>query len=353
MKFARALIITALSLAVLCLTPADGTAQGQERIKRLVLTDGSFELILQYEIRGDRIRYLSADRHEWEEMPNSLVDWPATEKYAKDETRARTANSKAGKADDPGPPQAAPGITLPADGGVFLLDEFQGTPELIGLQQSGADVNKNTARNILRASVNPIAGSKQTIELKGGHALVQAHVPAPSIYILLEAASDSGPRETSEKPADRYHIVKCEEKNGNRVVGAIDIAVYGKVKQQANVLETRTEAQGGEWVRITPAAPLQPGEYALVEMLGKEGMNQFVWDFGVNPSAPENASAIKPDPARQPPVLLKKAKKPAGIEFHNFVEFDAHWDRTTRIPNTVPVSLPAEPSNRTVTFCLP
>jgi hypothetical protein len=254
----------------------------------------------------------------WEEIPFSLVDWAATEKFAQEaavEREAKVKRSAETEAQERAEEQAktplvAPGIRLPDTGGIFLLDTFKGKSELNQLLQNGANINKNTAGNILRGVINPIGGTRQTIELAGLHAQVQSHVPDPLIYVALESGGDPSANYSPETAKDHFRIVRCEQKKGNRIVGIVNIAVYGKVSQDATYVESKVEPVSRNWVKVMPAAPLPPGEYALVELLGKEGMNILVWDFGVNASAPENPSARKGEPAKDnsPPVLQKRKK---------------------------------------------
>jgi hypothetical protein len=282
---------------------SDPSAPVKEDLKRLYLTDGSYQVAIKYQVIGDRVHYLSAERYEWEDIPTSLIDWNASRKFAADaaaeNTRAREIDAETKKEqeeEDANAPTVSPGIKLPPTGGIYLLDVYQNKPELNQLSQNGADVKKNTASNILRATINPIASAKQTIELPGAHAKVQSHVGDPYIYVFLDTEQDSPYTSDPTKQQDHWRIVKLEDKKGNRLVGNVNIAIYGKAKEKTQFAPAAVTPVSGRWIKIAPEGLLPPGEYALVEMLGQEGINRFVWDFGVNPNAPANTGVWRAQP---------------------------------------------------------
>ncbi len=75
-----------LLLLVLLLSSVAASLPGlaQTPNQRLILKDGSYQVVTKYQRVGDRVRYFSAERAQWEEVPADLVDWAATEKWAKD-----------------------------------------------------------------------------------------------------------------------------------------------------------------------------------------------------------------------------------------------------------------------------
>lgn len=293
---------------VVSLPPARCSAQGNA--KRLILKDGSYQVVTNWEVEGDRVHYYSAERSEWEDVPSSMVDWDATNQYERDRKAHKMPRqaveldkelAAAREEEESKSPHVAPGLRLPSEGGVYVLDTYLSEPQLVALDQSNGEINRHVGRNVLRAAINPVAGAKHTIELAGPSAKVQVHASLPAFYVNLnpedeeaEASSNKGGREL---PWDRFRVLRVQVKGDKRIVGAIKTAVYGKVSQEQQSVTAAAEQLGEGWVKITPKEPLQAGEYVIAEMLGKEGMNSYVWDFGIHPDGPPNLAVIRPDPA--------------------------------------------------------
>lgn len=283
-------LLTAICLLLLGLA-THAVAQGG---KRLILKDGSWQGITQYEVRGDRARFFSSQRGEWEELPKELVDWTATEKWneGQEESFKQLSQFDAeeeaeSKAETANLPAVAPGLKLPLTGGVYLLDTLSGRPSLDELTQDGSELNSD-----LRSALNRRASNRQQFELKRPHAHVQAHVPLPEIFVNI--AIDEKPDEQPIALTERFRILRLESKTDSRVLARVEVSVLGKQNQSQQFVSTHTEGFHQGWLKIIPLGALEPGEYALVEMLGPNQFNSYVWDFGVNPNAPANPNPRKP-----------------------------------------------------------
>ena len=344
--------ILALAVAALALLPAPAPSIAQDKPKppdderqarrlpfqpdlpntgsnhRLILKDGSYQLVRKYEVLGDRVRYISTERGgEWEELPLDLIDWEATRKWERDHVPSTSEASPAMKeaadidkeeADARAEqharrPEVAKGLELPDSDGVWIFDVYKGTPELVELVPSEMTLNGKERHGLTR--LNPVQAAREDMELAGTHARVHLHVNDPAIYLSLDdrapvadkytghaltvntggAHQVGNSRHGAQSERSGFALVKLDERNAVRLVGAIHIGVTGSVTQSENILPTRSEVLPGKhWLKIVPAQPLLFGEYALVEILPGNDINQSVWDFRVDPRLGDNPASLGP-----------------------------------------------------------
>jgi hypothetical protein len=327
-------------LAILLLAATAAAAQTQKPLPlkpdvpgmatnhRLILKDGNYQLVRKYEIVGDRVRYISLERGgDWEELPVDLVDWEATRKWERDHATAAVEEpspamkeaedidkEEAAERDEQKArmPEVAKGLELPDEDGVFALDTFEGTPELVELTPSELNMNAKTKHGL--STLNPLTGAKASLELEGAHAKVHLHVNDPAIYLSLNARDDAekvlshamtvdtgGAKEVASRKhgghsaTSGFAIVRVDERRAVRIVGAIHMSPAGTVTQDEDVIPAKVEVLPGKhWLRIQPQNALLIGEYALVEILSASDINQSVWDFRVDPQLGDNAGSIGP-----------------------------------------------------------
>lgn len=305
---------------------------------RLVLKDGSFQLVMSYQVKGSMVTYVSAERGGTEEIPADLVDWDATHRWEQRHPPADQSGQTPAPVIDPEllkeeadraalTPEVAPNLSLPEQDSVLVLDYFHGTPELVPLTQSDGELNRTTGHNVLKLSINPRATSHQIVQLKGVESPIQLHVDSPAIYmrvgddsaikrggtpLTVDTHGTGGGKESASGGASTqngYVFVRADVRTDARVLASFNVSgLNGTVQRQQDVIPTTTELlPGGHWMKITPTKPLDFGEYALMEVLSDREVNLGVWDFGVHPVAPENKDVLKPQPKR--PASLERRSR--------------------------------------------
>ena len=207
-----------------------------------------------------------------------------------------------------------------------MLDTFENQPQLVPLEQKVVHVNpKHDERDLNHCSNGVCADPnvKDKVDIAGPHADVQAHATAPVLYMKLESVK-LGPTPDAaslKELSTRFRIVRAQGKKDRRIVGAVKVSVNGMAQpEEQKSVPTTIEPVAEGWVKITPTLPLTPGEYGLVELMnGKGGVNlnlraiylpDNIWDFGVNPAAPGNALALKPEGPSAGDLIPAVQKRP-------------------------------------------
>jgi hypothetical protein len=256
---------------------AFGFLASAETVK-LYLKDGSYQLVREYKVVGDRVSFYSLDRDDEEEVPLALVDLDKTKSEIKARADSIRADAAAQDAEDKAERAARKEVaSVPQEPGVYLIDDQKpapgslAPPKLIAMKVGESKVVNNKRRSILKAiSPVPLVPGKATLELDGSHSSQGTAKRSPEFYIRL-----------SEE--ERFGIVRLGEHKSNRVVEKLTIEpVVKEIMQEPDLVEVFRQQVGDGLFKIWPQKPLDPGEYAVVQY-SMEKLDMQVWDFFIAP----------------------------------------------------------------------
>src|SRR5258708_1398510 len=90
---------------------------------KLYLKDGDFQLVREYQVQADRVRFYSVERADWEEIPLELVDLKRTQSEAAERKTELEKEAKALSEEDQIHRDMQKEIRrIPQDPGVYWID---------------------------------------------------------------------------------------------------------------------------------------------------------------------------------------------------------------------------------------
>ncbi|MGB9606098.1 MAG: hypothetical protein ACPL88_09515 [Bryobacteraceae bacterium] len=235
---------------------------------RLYLADGSYHIVREYHVEGDRVRYYSVERSEWEEIPLRLVDLERTEaERAQREQALRKQTEALAEEERIEHEQRRIVERIPQQPGVYRL-----TADLVqALPQAECKVATNKGRSVLKVLTPlPIVAGKANVELDGEQSKTLISEDRPEFFIRLSAP-------------ERFGIVRLWTQKRTRIVQKWNIIpITNEVIEEQQDVEVFRQQLDEDLYKIWPVEPLKPGEYAVIQYTqGKR--NVQVWDFSYRP----------------------------------------------------------------------
>jgi hypothetical protein len=311
---------------------------------KLFMKDGSYQLVSTYEVHGDRVRYYSLERSEWEEMPTALVDFDATRRAQ--EAAKATAKKELEEAKEieqqrfekPAETglEVAPGIRLPADDGIYIVEGLR----LVRLVQSSGEVVTDKKRLAMVVAIPlPLLKARSLVVLDGEKAAVRLSTPQPTFYVR-----------SADGLGAKLELIRVKAAKDSRVVEQVEAgrAGIGKPTEVRAAIPLERTQISPVLYKVKPVQPLEPGEYALGELVQTK-LNLDVWDFGLDKGGAADATAKTSNPPEPgAPSMSEKSpveSRPGLPGRQPPLEHQIPHDPTQPSPGTAPGQPQIPPEN--------
>jgi hypothetical protein len=236
---------------------------------KLYLKDGSYQIVREYKVESDRVRYYTVERSEWEEIPLDMVDLKRTETEAAARQAELDKDAKALAEEDAAERATVKeAMRIPETPGVYWIDGN----ETKAIKAAESAVHTNKRREVLKAlSPIPTVTGKATLEIGGAHSPNVFTNSEQEFYIEL-----SDP--------ERFGVVKLTPKGAVRIVENLTIQpITREVDEEPELVDTfqqQLDNNGNGLYKIWPKEKLPPGEYAVIEYTPGKLVAQ-IWDFAI------------------------------------------------------------------------
>ena len=243
--------------------------------QKLYLKDGTYQVVSSYEVQGDRVRYFSVERGEWEEVPTSLVDFDTTKRSVDDTKAAQKKQLEEAKQVEQErfykPPdqglEVAPGLRLPGDDGIFTVDGKR----LVRLAASSGEIvtDKKRAAMVLAVPV-PVLKARSLVLLEGAKATIRLNDPWPVFYV-----------QSAEGLGTKLELVRLKPEKQSRVLEDLETSrgKDAKATEDRTMVSIERKQVAPNLYTLKPLQPLEAGEYAFGEVVDDK-LSLDVYDFG-------------------------------------------------------------------------
>jgi hypothetical protein len=234
---------------------------------KLYLKDDTYQIVREYQVQTDRVRYYSVERSDWEEIPLEMVDLKRTESEVAERKTVLEKEEKIVAEENAAEREVrAEASRIPQDPGVYWVDG----KETKVLKAGEVAVHSNKGRAILqKLSPLPTVTGKATLEMSGAHSPNVFTDPEQEFYIQLSEPEGFGIAKLTAKGAVR--IVE------NLTYSPIDKTMVDEDRTLVDILHRQV---ADDLYKIWAKEPLDPGEYAVVEYTDGK-VNIQVFDFAI------------------------------------------------------------------------